>query len=584
MLSVSAPSSLPVYALSTDTPVSSTSSSLANSTQNEVLSKMEGLSLTTRIRLCAPRIGESLSDLKSCVCSVCDLGQKCLSLLSPNDQKSAVETNDLYLNDPYFSDDNNCYLFDEDPSELFFNFFVKTTKIYEFTRRILRHIILNKLSVEDQLKLIPKTNEPIASERIDEDQDIPFSVSRKLIAICKNIIGTSSSANKKSQFTTNLQQSSQVKTIDASSSSSCKETKCRVAIVADKEIFKKHCTSLPQDLENNNLHQESPERVENIEKALRDAGLMSANNTLKPRMATDEELGLCHSSKYVKVMGKRTKELLKQNTALGRDKNHAVDYAKKYNRPADSNVRGDFNYSQDSDETARFAVGAVLTAVDHVLDPSNLTSRAFCIVRPPGHHAHEESGSGFCIFNNVAIAATYLAKMGLKVAIVDWDVHHGEGTQEMVENNKNIFYFSVHRDTTRFYPGAPYGEHDQEGAFQNVLNRPVNYVAGTDTNIMREEVLGSFKEFEVAMDFFEPDFILISCGLDSHRDDPCTKKGLGLHDIDYQTMTDICVNIANKYCKGRIVSALEGGYSLEPMNKSVVAHVEALQNNGLIRV
>jgi acetoin utilization deacetylase AcuC-like enzyme len=312
----------------------------------------------------------------------------------------------------------------------------------------------------------------------------------------------------------------------------------KVIIVANKRIFMQHLTG--------NGHPESPKRVEAIEECLRKAKLMNDDNTLSPRQAKNNEIA--H---------------LSEGDTQSFDTQH-------YRFP---HIPGDFQISEQTYQTAIYAAGAPITAIDYILDQKNNAIRAFCIVRPPGHHAHYQTGSGFCVFNNVAIAAKYLVTKGYKVAIVDWDAHHGDGTQELTENDKNIFYFSTHRDTARnggFYPGPHWGHATQKGQFNQVMNCPVS----GDQAACREGILSAYKLFQPAMDNFKPDFILISCGFDAHQND--TLVGLGLKDEDYKLMTEICIEIANKHSKGRIVSVLEGGYNLEAISGAAKIHVETL--------
>lgn len=329
----------------------------------------------------------------------------------------------------------------------------------------------------------------------------------------------------------------------------------RAIIIADKNIFMQHGTGP--------FHCESPLRVEAIEMALKQARLMDDENTLPPRQAKPEEIALCHDQIYVN-------ELKRQIANLSNSSNdHSQTYqGKQYISP---HIPGDFQISKNSYQVSLFAAGAPLTAIDYILNPANKASKAFCIVRPPGHHAHHQTGSGFCIFNNVAIAAKYLSKKGYKVAIIDWDAHHGEGTQELVEQEKNIFYFSTHKDTSLpFYPGPEWGLSDQTGKYINVMNCPVS----GNSEICREAILKAFQKFEATIGKFAPDFLLISCGFDAHENDSLV--GLGLKDEDYTSMTEICARIANKYSKGRIVSVLEGGYNLKAISGAAIAHVEAL--------
>lgn len=327
----------------------------------------------------------------------------------------------------------------------------------------------------------------------------------------------------------------------------------RVVLVADKNIFMQHLTGP--------THCESPQRVEAIEAALRQFRLMNDENTLKPREAKPEEVALCHDQNYVNELKRQIANIPKSS------------YSQPYHGTKEfyPHIAADFQISKNSYQVSLYAAGAPLTAIEYILNPANKTSRAFCIVRPPGHHAHRQTGSGFCILNNVAIAAKYLAKQGYKTAIIDWDAHHGEGTQELVEQDKNIFYFSTHKDTTApFYPGPDWGHAEEIGMYNNVMNCPVS----GNKAACREGILRAFQKLELTIGAFAPDFLLISCGFDAHEND--TLVGLGLKDEDYKSMTETCIRIANKYCQGRIVSVLEGGYNLEAISGAAKVHVETL--------
>jgi len=207
-------------------------------------------------------------------------------------------------------------------------------------------------------------------------------------------------------------------------------------------------------------------------------------------------------------------------------------------------------------------------AVDAVAEGK--VESAFCAVRPPGHHARRDKAMGFCIFNNVAIAARYVQKKhGLaKVLIVDWDVHHGNGTQEMFYDDPTVLYFSVHQ--APHYPGT--GWREQTGAGQGAgrtINCPLPPGAG------RREVLGAFQqELLPAAEAFRPELVLISAGFDSRLDDPL--GGWRLRDEDFAEMTDIVTSIARSHAAGRIISVLEGGYSLEGLAAAAAAHVRSL--------
>lgn len=339
----------------------------------------------------------------------------------------------------------------------------------------------------------------------------------------------------------------------------------RVAIVANKAIFMKHLTGP--------FHPESSKRVEAIEAALVKAQLMHAKNRILPRKATLEEISLCHDRKYVETLKTITGKL-SEDEIITLQNNKLL--------PKISNVPGDVGISPDTLDVSLYAAGAPLSAIEYILDKKNETNRAFCIVRPPGHHAHHHSGSGFCVFNNVAIAAKHLTKnLGFKrVLIVDWDAHHGDGTQKLTEEDPKIFYFSTHHNTSKgkgFYPYHNWGSADQQGKGEGkgtVMNCPIY---GNKTQC-REEILKAFKNKLIpAMDEYQPDFVLISCGFDAHEKDPLAS--LGLKDEDYGEMTSICAQIADKYASGRIVSVLEGGYDLDAISGAAKVHVETLQKS-----
>jgi len=314
-------------------------------------------------------------------------------------------------------------------------------------------------------------------------------------------------------------------------------------IIIDDPAFATHLTG--------HYHVERPERYLAANQALISSGLKTAKNSMTPRKATPEDLLLCHTEAYIK--------LVKEEVGNAR-KDGLTELS-----------TGDVNISPQSYEVALLAVGAVLTAVDTVLDKK--AKNAFCIVRPPGHHAKREAGKGFCLFNNVAIGARYAQKTYpfiRKVLIVDWDVHHGDGTEDIFDSDPSVFYFSTHEKGN--YPGTGFSEHTGSVKGKGtIMNCPI--VGGENA---REEVLKAFREKLIpAMEAFSPDLVMISAGFDAHLSD--LLGHFNLTEADFAELTRITKEIAQRYAYGRIVSVLEGGYQLESLANSVIAHVRALE-------
>lgn len=232
-------------------------------------------------------------------------------------------------------------------------------------------------------------------------------------------------------------------------------------------------------------------------------------------------------------------------------------------------VDGDTILSPGSAEAALRAAGALCAAVDAVM--AGDAKNAFCAVRPPGHHAEPETAMGFCLFNNVAIGALHArAVHGLtRIAVVDFDVHHGNGTQAAFEQDADLFFASSHQSP--LYPGS--GSIVERGV-GNIFNAPLPPGSGSAEfrTAWRERLLPALRDFK-------PEFILISAGFDAHEDDPLAN--LNLTDDDYAWITREIMTIAEECCKGRVVSTLEGGYDLEALARSVAAHVERLQVGSL---
>ena len=227
-------------------------------------------------------------------------------------------------------------------------------------------------------------------------------------------------------------------------------------------------------------------------------------------------------------------------------------------------IDADTVLSPGSGEAALRAVGAVCAAVDAVMEGS--INNAFCAVRPPGHHAEPERAMGFCLFNSVAIGALRAREVhGLeRIAIIDFDVHHGNGTQAVCENDPALFYGSTHQSP--LYPGT--GARSETGV-GNVVNVPLRPMSGS------AEFRHAFNEFVLpALEDFRPDFLLISAGFDAHRSDPLAQ--LMLSEVDYAWATERLTACAGRHCRGRVVSTLEGGYDLAALASSAAAHVAAL--------
>jgi acetoin utilization deacetylase AcuC-like enzyme len=230
---------------------------------------------------------------------------------------------------------------------------------------------------------------------------------------------------------------------------------------------------------------------------------------------------------------------------------------------------GDTIISTRSLDAALRAAGGILNAVDAVVDKK--AENAFCIVRPPGHHATPIRGMGFCIFNSIAIAARYAQRQyGIdRVLIADWDVHHGNGTQDVFYTDGSVFFFSTHQHP--WYPGTGLPDETGEGAGEGMtLNCP--FPAGSG----RKEILGAFQEKLMPVaDEVKPELVLISAGFDSREGDPL--GNFFLTDADFADLTRVMLEIADKHAGGRVISVLEGGYSLTGLAAAVRAHVEALQ-------
>jgi acetoin utilization deacetylase AcuC-like enzyme len=250
------------------------------------------------------------------------------------------------------------------------------------------------------------------------------------------------------------------------------------------------------------------------------------------------------------------------------EKTHNSDYInfveKSFPKKGLSFLDGDTIVSPGSRDATSDAVGSIITAIDGVQNKN--FNNAFCAVRPPGHHAERNKAMGFCIYNNVAVGANYLInKYKLKkVAIIDFDVHHGNGTQDIFYDNEKVLYISTHQYP--YYPGS--GTNDEKGKHNNILNIPLP--AGTTS----EEYLNAYEFVLKKIKEFKPEFILLSAGFDAHKDDPLAQ--LQLESKDFYNITKRTLELSKQYCDGKVVSILEGGYDLLALQESTEMHVKAL--------
>lgn len=291
-------------------------------------------------------------------------------------------------------------------------------------------------------------------------------------------------------------------------------------------------------------HPEQPARVDAVLNAMRVLEREGSIALSKGRLATPADLELAHTRDYV--------DLVQREVAAG----------------VEQLSTGDVVLSPGSFEAASAAAGCLLSAVDAVM--TGAASNAFCAVRPPGHHASQARGMGFCLFNNVALAANYArARHGIKrVLIADWDVHHGNGTQDLFWSDGGVLFFDTHQHPQ--YPGTGAREEVGEGAGEGmIINRP--FPAGSG----REQILAAFRdELVPAAERFKPELVLISAGFDSRVDD--LLGGFKLTDRDYADLTDVMTQIARRHAGGRLVSALEGGYLLGGLSSATTVHVRRL--------
>ena len=294
--------------------------------------------------------------------------------------------------------------------------------------------------------------------------------------------------------------------------------------------------------QNHNTGDGHPEKIDRVRVILDNFKKLQNKNLIwkKPSKFDRSLLEITHNSDYIKFV------------------------EKSFPEKGLSFLDGDTIVSPGSKDATSDAVGSIIAAIDGVQNKE--FKNAFCAVRPPGHHAEKNKAMGFCIFNNVAVGANYLInKYQLnKVAIIDFDVHHGNGTQDIFHDNEKVLYISTHQFP--FYPGS--GTEQEKGKYNNIFNIPLP--AGTTS----EEYLNAYEFVLKKIEEFKPEFILLSAGFDAHKDDPLAQ--FQLKSIDFYEITKRTLELSKLHCNGKIVSILEGGYDLNALKESTEMHVNAL--------
>ena len=260
----------------------------------------------------------------------------------------------------------------------------------------------------------------------------------------------------------------------------------------------------------------------------------------KPSIISDEIIKNTHDAKYVDIV------------------------KKSFPSKGFSSLDGDTIISPGSKEATFDAAGSIIAAIDGIQNKE--FKNAFASVRPPGHHCNQNKAAGFCILNNIAIGAKYLLNKYKykKIAIIDFDVHHGNGTQDIFYENENVLFISTHQYP--YYPGT--GSEKEKGKFNNICNIPLP--AGTNS----EEYFNAFERALKRLREFKPEFVLISAGFDAHKDDPLAQ--IKLETEDFYNITKRILETSKKFCSGKVVSILEGGYDLQALKDSTKRHVDAL--------
>ena len=294
--------------------------------------------------------------------------------------------------------------------------------------------------------------------------------------------------------------------------------------------------------QNHNTGEGHPEKIDRVTAVIDNFKRLDNKNLIwkKPTKFDQSFLIKTHSSEYIDLVSKSFPE-------------NGLAF-----------LDGDTVVSPGSKDATKDAVGSIITAIDGVQNKD--FKNAFCAVRPPGHHAEKDKAMGFCIYNNVAVGANYLIEKYKynKVAIIDFDVHHGNGTQDIFYNNEKVLYISTHQYP--YYPGS--GSEKEKGKFNNVFNIPLE--AGTTA----EEYLNAYEHVLKKLKEFKPEFLLFSAGFDAHIDDPLAQ--LRLNSEDFYQLTKRTLDVVKSFCNGNVVSILEGGYDLKALQDSTQRHVDAL--------
>ena len=314
----------------------------------------------------------------------------------------------------------------------------------------------------------------------------------------------------------------------------------RVGLIAHPD-FSRHDTGFG--------HPEKPERLIAIQRRLDEAGLRDRLVNVAPRMLEADRLETVHTSRHIRDVQRRCEKNIRLMDA------------------------GDTLICPASFDVSRLAAGAACEAVEAVMD--DRADAVFCATRPPGHHAERDRAMGFCLFNNAAVAARYIQEAhGLeRILIVDWDVHHGNGTQHIFEKDPTVFYFSAHQ-----YPHYPWfsgssGERGIGAGKGTNLNAPLPAGAGD------EQFIRAFDELLAPeMERFQPEFVIVSSGFDAHVDDPLS--GTRVTADGFAEMTRRARHLAGTYANDRLISVLEGGYDLNSLAQCVEYHLSALLDTG----